>query len=169
MLLPYNYTLEKDGYFFESSSGLTYKVWFTKSADNYGLHPNYSIASISFSYVKGINQEKSNSPRVSLTIVKICQDLFEKRPDYVLTYICENKDERGLARNRLFKGWINNYGKDLGMSYVGAEIGSDFQGGFIFQKNEKLRTSIETLLNLKGWILSDESEKHYSFDSIECI
>jgi len=93
--------------------------------------------------------EASEDPRVSLTIISIVEDFFD-RGGNMLGYTCDASDKRQNARKRLFSIWYTRYGRGKFVKY-------DFQQGdtyisIIAKRNaheiEAVKTEVDELLQV---------------------
>ena len=100
---PYNIELSEEGaFYFVTDEGLSYEVGFVE---------DYMIA-VDNAYQLFIMPKSSaklrRDEKMQQTITAIIEEFFRSK-DVLLDYICETKDGRQAARNRLFIQWFNNY------------------------------------------------------------
>ena len=100
---PYQVKVSDDGSFcFTTDESLTYEVGFV---EDYMLSVGnaYQI----FLMPKGV-PNTTRDAKMQQTVTVIIEEFF-KSNDVLLDYICETRDGRQAARNRLFTRWFNQY------------------------------------------------------------
>ncbi|MBR6018283.1 MAG: hypothetical protein IK073_06650 [Paludibacteraceae bacterium] len=60
-------------------------------------------------YISNANkQHAQNDPKVLQTVMAVIEEFFRQDP-LVMLYICDPRDHRQAARNRLYRQWFENY------------------------------------------------------------
>ena len=89
-------------------------------------------------YIGNANQKHApNDPKVLQTVTAIIEEFFRQNP-LVMLYICDPRDNRQAARNRLYKQWFDNYinNSDFRLYSESVEYKSvDYYAGFIMRKD----------------------------------
>ena len=69
----------------------------------------FSIDDAYHFYISNANKKPSpNDPKVLATIIAVIEEFFRQEP-MVMLYICDPRDHRQAARNRLYLTWFENY------------------------------------------------------------
>ncbi len=111
MLSPYH-LLESDdfSYQFTTSSGISYHVYFLDYSYMFAEYPDLSgnVYSFNIDVTEGDTEISANDDRIGQTIVEVFR-IFFSRIENVSVYVCDNSDERHLARKRKFDFWFWKY------------------------------------------------------------
>lgn len=143
MLKCYSYQ-RKDDYSFEFSTtqNLVYKVYFLDYSfmfSGYDLLQS-NVLSLNIDVISGNPDLSANDEKVGMTIALILKVFFEDNKN-VAIYVCDNLDERHIARKRKFDLWFWLYNdgeflKEDGLAVIdGAEIYSSI---IIHRQNPEL-------------------------------
>jgi len=94
--------LDEKSFRFRTDNGVVYVVGFY--ADNI-----FSINDAYHFYISNANhQHGPNDPKVLATVIAVIEEFFRQEP-MVMLYICDPRDHRQAARNRLYLRWFNDY------------------------------------------------------------
>jgi len=94
--------LDEKSFRFRTDNGVVYVVGFY--ADNI-----FSINDAYHFYISNANhQHGPNDPKVLATVIAVIEEFFRQEP-MVMLYICDPRDHRQSARNRLYLRWFNDY------------------------------------------------------------
>ena len=94
--------LDEKSFRFRTDKGVVYVVGFY--ADNI-----FSINDAYHFYISNANhQHGPNDPKVLATVIAVIEEFFRQEP-MVMLYICDPRDHRQSARNRLYLRWFNDY------------------------------------------------------------
>ncbi|MFN7260519.1 MAG: DUF6169 family protein [Cyclobacteriaceae bacterium] len=111
MLSPYQLQ-ENDDYSYEfvTQEGVIYTMYFL---DYSGLFSDYpSIAKQVFTFnidvIEGSPENTNYDERIGVTVLHVFKLFFENREN-VVVYVCDNLDDRHLARKRKFDSWFWRY------------------------------------------------------------
>ena len=60
-------------------------------------------------YISNANRQHAQSdPKILQTVMAVIEEFFRQNP-MVMLYICDPRDHRQAARNRLYQQWFDNY------------------------------------------------------------
>lgn len=100
---PYQVTVSSDGSFcFTTDESQTYEVGFVEDY----MFSMGNVYQIFLMPKEGQNLTKDNKMQQVVTV--IIEEFFQSN-DVLLDYICETRDGRQAARNRLFSRWFSQY------------------------------------------------------------
>ncbi|MCW3106153.1 MAG: hypothetical protein JWQ09_659 [Segetibacter sp.] len=125
MLHPYPLK-EVDNFFyrFTTDKGVIYNIYFLDYSYIFIDYPEFSgnIFSFNIDLSKGDTDTTSADERIGLTVVEVFKFFFNNLEN-VAVYVCDNTDERHLARKRKFDLWFWRYNdgsiiKEDGMAIV---------------------------------------------------
>lgn len=89
-------------------------------------------------YIGNANQKHApNDPKLLQTVTAIIEEFFRQNP-LVMLYICDPRDHRQAARNRLYQQWFDNYihNSDFRLYSESVEFESvDYYAGLIMRKD----------------------------------
>lgn len=125
--------------------------------DNYGVSKDYPVFSFSFYPIKGV-RSSGRDPKLQKTIVLMFNLFFEKNPNSALNYICDNKDGKAELRSKVFQRWFENNQSSTGMVFYKTQFSEEFHSAFVFKKNDRLKGSIDTVLNIQLLLLKQEDK-----------
>ncbi|MEO6329486.1 MAG: DUF6169 family protein [Ginsengibacter sp.] len=111
MLNPYPLTEADDlSYLFTTGQQIEYHIFFLDYSYMFADYPRIAGNIYSFNiYVpEGDNNIASFDERIGVTIVEVFKTFF-KRIENVAVYVCDNADERHMARKRKFDFWFWKY------------------------------------------------------------
>jgi Family of unknown function (DUF6169) len=111
LLSPYP-LLEADdfSYLFISDEGITYHLYFLDYSYMFKDYPGLgeNIYSFNIEVIDGDTALTGGDEKIGLTIVEAFR-IFFSRMENVAVYVCDNADERHLARKRKFDSWFWRY------------------------------------------------------------
>ncbi len=130
MLNPYPLReADNFSYQFISDTGITYHVYFLDYSYMFSDYPDLAdnVYSFNIDVIEGNYTLAGEDERIGLTIVEVFGNFFKQYRN-VAVYVCDNADERHLARKRKFDLWFWKYNdgsiiKEDGVAIVeGTEI-----------------------------------------------
>ena len=149
----YQITHTKDSkYIFTTDDGIVYTVYFDI---NSGIFPNDELDkhAIYVGFIctpdKGISNRIYDN-RVSETIMYIIANMFGKNKQYIIIYICSDKDNQGKQRSRLFGRWYSNSPLKDKIIYTPKNISNSYFG-ILYSKKHPNINDIEDYLNSDGF------------------
>ncbi|MBR1468547.1 MAG: hypothetical protein IJ605_00300 [Prevotella sp.] len=102
---PYNIQLSDDGSFcFTTDEAQTYEIGFVED------HMMAIENAYQFFLMPKSDANEQKDEKMQQTVTAIIEEFFSAN-DVLLDYICDTKDGRQAARNRLFQQWFNQYPK----------------------------------------------------------
>ena len=75
---------------------------------------DFQLAShpVDFSFYPLNNGKASEDKRINATIAKLLNDVLDNDRNIIITFICDNQDERATKRLKLFKRWFKSQNTD---------------------------------------------------------
>ena len=87
---------------FKSDHGVIFRVGFYNDR-LFNINEAYHF------YISNVNNQPSpNDPKVLQTVIAVIEEFFRQEPT-VMLYICDPRDHRQAARNRLYLHWFESY------------------------------------------------------------
>ncbi|MFD0990751.1 hypothetical protein ACFQ1R_11635 [Mariniflexile jejuense] len=62
------------------------------------------------SFTEGITTKRVKDLKIGITISKIINDFINQNPEFLITFLCDDADNKHYLRFKKFKGWAANYG-----------------------------------------------------------
>nr|WP_295928845.1 DUF6169 family protein [uncultured Dyadobacter sp.] len=91
-------------YHFDTCHDVVFTVYFAQDASWFPFHPHLADQIYTFGFWSdGSGKEDF---RIMATLAKIITEHFESYPDSILTFICDDDDQKQLSRRRKFNGWF---------------------------------------------------------------
>ena len=119
---------------FITDNGVMYRVGFYED-DIFAIEGAYHF------YIGNANKKHApNDPKVLQTVTAIIEEFFRQNP-LVMLYICDPRDKRQAARNRLYLHWFENYinHSEFRLYSESVEYKSvDYYAGLIMRKDHPL-------------------------------
>lgn len=102
---PYSYFHNPDSgtYHFDTDHDVDFTVYFVLDSSWFPLLPELSDEIYTFGFWSSSTGRRD--PRIMSTLVKIIKQHFVLHRDSILTFICDDDDEKQLSRQRKFNGW----------------------------------------------------------------
>ena len=111
MLSPYD-LLERDKYTYEfvTQQGVRYAIYFLDYSYMFDKYPNIAdnIYTFNIDVVNGVADNSIANERIGLTVLEVFRLFFSKMQN-VAVYVCDNLDDRHIARKRKFDLWFWKY------------------------------------------------------------
>jgi hypothetical protein len=108
LLSQYKITKSESGfYIFKTKNNIKYCCSFIEDTNFYGLPLKSKVFSFSF----WITNEPKNIPldiTTGKTIAGLIESFLEKNPTSLITYICDNSDNKGIKRLFNFSKWFSS-------------------------------------------------------------
>lgn len=94
--------LDEKSFRFRTDNGVVYVVGFYEDQI-------FSIEGAYHFYIRNANQKHAaNDPKILQVVTAVIEEFFRQEP-MVMLYICDPRDHRQAARNRLYLHWFENY------------------------------------------------------------
>lgn len=103
--IPYSYFHNplSGTYHFDTEHDVDFTVYFALDSSWFPLLPQLSDHIYTFGFWSSCQGRRD--PRIMCTLVKIIIQHFESHRDSILTFICDDDDEKQVSRQRKFNGW----------------------------------------------------------------
>lgn len=110
-LNPYDYKqVDNKDYRFLNADGIEYQVYFSEGSGHFEHHPFANYVEI-FGFRPLSDNYSVYDKRVAETVVSILIKYIIKN-DFIIIFVCDEKDKRQANRSRLFDLWFNKYNDD---------------------------------------------------------
>ena len=110
-LNPYDYKQVNDkDYRFLNADGIEYQVYFSDGSGYFEHHPFANFVEI-FGFRPLSDSYSVYDKRVAETVAYILIKYFINH-DFIITFVCDEKDRRQANRSHLFNLWFNKYSDD---------------------------------------------------------
>lgn len=110
-LNPYDYKQVNDkDYRFLNADGIEYQVYFSDGSGYFEHHPFANFVEI-FGFRPLSDSYSVYDKKVAETVVCILIKYFINN-NFIITFVCDEKDRRQANRSRLFNLWFNKYSDD---------------------------------------------------------
>ncbi len=163
MYCPYNHFVdEEEGfYYFYTRNNIEYRCFFTKNEFSNGiLSLTLKNDVYSFDLVRFTKCDKSEYDRnVSATVGHIINLFFDKNPDLILSYICDNADEKANKRQFSFSKWLKSFNREPRKVLIRASIEDVFYAGVILLDSHPEKNKIHEYFNSELEMLKSETSK----------
>lgn len=105
-LTPYSYyTNSSTGtYHFDTDHFVDFTVYFALDSSWFEAYPQFSQDVYTFGFWSSSPGNKDC--RIKLTIAEILKYHFQRNPNSILTYLCDDDDKKEFYRKRKFNGWF---------------------------------------------------------------
>ena len=100
---PYDITLSKDDFIFETDNGILYRVSFEEESIVLGGCKTYQFILQNVEHTHA-----PHDPKIEATVLAIIDEFFRSN-QHVLLYICDTSDGKESGRNRLFLRWFKSH------------------------------------------------------------
>ncbi len=144
---------------FRTDNGVVYIVGFY--ADRF-----FSLDGAYHFFIKNANDVHApNDPKILQVVTAVIEEFFRNNP-LVMLYICDPRDQRQAARNRLYVQWFEHYANhsDFRLYSESVEFESiDYYAGLIMRKDnpyceEVISTFHEIVKDLPSQMVGPKSE-----------
>jgi Family of unknown function (DUF6169) len=111
LLPPYPLVQVNDNYYqFITDNEIVYSLYFVDYNYIFQDYPNINanILSINIEINSKIIETVKTDERIGITVVETIKDVF-KTIENVVVYVCDNSDQRQVARERKFDFWFKKY------------------------------------------------------------
>ena len=91
------------------------------------------------SYCKGVDSTRVKDLKIGDTVCSIVDAFINQNPESLLTYLCDDSDDKHYSRYRKFKGWASNYKSEniesLNFAFSKPKNGKNYLTGVVFDSN----------------------------------
>jgi Family of unknown function (DUF6169) len=129
LLSPYPLQEADDfSYQFITDAGITYHVYFLDYSYMFADYPGLaeSVYTFNIDVLDGNAGFSAEDERIGLTVVEVFS-VFFRRVENVAVYVCDNADERHLARKRKFDLWFWKYNDGTIIKEDGVAVVEDIE------------------------------------------
>lgn len=93
-----------------NSRGVRYSIYFLDYSGQFSDYPNIAkqVFTFNIDVIEGSAENTIYDERISVTVLHVFKLFFENREN-VVVYVCDNLDDRHLARKRKFDSWFWRY------------------------------------------------------------
>lgn len=163
MYCPYNHFVdEEEGfYYFYTRSNIEYRCFFTKHvSSNNILSLSLKNDVYTFDLVRFTKSDKSEYDRnVSATVGHIINLFFDKNPDLILSYICDNMDQKASKRQFSFSKWLKSFNREPLKVLISASLHDVFYAGVVLLHSHPEKDKIYSYFNSELDLLERETAK----------
>ncbi len=143
---PYKIFYEEGEYYFFTSSGIKYILYF-KDVSYFGIsYLDQNILEFGF---KPEYERGRNDKNIRLTVFSFIEHYFLKNKNNVLFFITDSLDNKQKARKRLFDKWINE-SKNIKLLKYDINLKTEdmvYYGSLILSENNIYRQEYEQRIN----------------------
>ena len=133
---PYQVNANKNGYSFVSDSGVKYNAYFNRHT-GISQYPVYE-----FGFECEAEKRPPQDMRIRYTIREIFLDFWKNNLDVILC-IYDSSDAKSRFRNRLFKQWFSEIGKDSGVEKYDFQKVENIEASLLYMKNNPFAESVK--------------------------
>lgn len=165
MYSPYKISLneEQGFYYFFTQNNIEYRCFFTQSESG-----NNSIISLDldsnvyyFDLVRYTKCDKVQFDRhVSATVGHVLNTFFDKNPNTIISYICDNSDLKGEKRQFSFSKWLKVFNREPKKALIKGSVLDTFFAGAVLLKSHPEKDKIHKYFESELEILERETSKY---------
>ena len=138
---PYLLTeTNKLNYEFVTDQGIRYAIYFLDYSHMFDAYPEISnyVYTFNIDVVEGDTKKAFTDERISTTVAEVVR-LFFEQIENVIVYVCDNLDNRQMARKRKFDIWFwqNNDGSIIKEDELTFVEGVEIYNSLLVHKNNK--------------------------------
>lgn len=163
MYSPYKIFKSTKGsyYSFKTKNGISYRCFFSvQNQHNNLLGLPLKSTVYTFSFYPTRKTEKVAYDRIiSVTIAELLNRFFNRNPNVIISYICDNSDLRAIKRQYNFEKWFISNNNDPKKSLVKGDIANVLYVGAILLKEHPEKNKIQEFFQSEIKQLKTESKQ----------
>lgn len=129
-------------YRFITEANCEYEIYFS-NVDYFDGFPEINSFVYSFGFYTSERNFLGLDKRVSDTIISVVYDFMQNKEN-IITFTCDNKDNKALARKKLFQKWFDEYNNN-DFEKIDFDI-FDIFSSIIFHKNYSQKNILHTAI-----------------------
>lgn len=162
---PYNiHSLPDGSYQFFTDSNIEYRCILSISSSSYIDFPLES-KHLEFSFYRIKKGRAIEDKRIGATVSKLLDDVLISDENYLITFICDNTDQKAHNRLKLFKRWFKSHNNDKVALLV--EFEDLFYAGILLCNAHPELPKIRSYLSKEKIDFKKEKDKNLQWEEIK--
>lgn len=164
---PYTiHSLPDGSYQFFTTSNIEYKCLLSISSNSF-IDFQLDVQPFDFSFYPLNNGRAPEDKRINATIAKLLNDILDNDTNTIITFICDNRDDKAKKRLKLFKKWFKSQNTDNNRVALLIEFDELFYAGVILNNTHPELPQIRLNLEEEKINFNNEKDDLFDWDEIE--